>query len=207
MACSESISEIDNGFEELGSLFFGRISNENGEYMVRLSRFVDRFEKPFCLYKLHGSIDQFWFQHDGKPDLIKLKKGISKWEVHKEVDDDGVLQYVNHPTGVFPDFLTGTISKIGRYGNERYYRTIFKHLENNLRSSNTLIIIGYGFGDEKINEYIEHDFLTDDSKTLFIVDVKRLPEAEKLLARNCSFYIDGGVSEMDMEFILSNMNP
>jgi hypothetical protein len=62
-----------------------------------------------------------------------------------------------------------------------------------------------GFGDSRINEHIEDHFLTDDSKTLFMVDVKRLPEAEKLLGRNCSFYIDGGVSEMDMEFILSNM--
>jgi hypothetical protein len=204
LADSESIGEIDNGFEELGSPFYGRISNKNGKYMVRLSRFINKFENPFCLYKLHGSIDQFWFEHDHKPDLIKLKKGISNWRMHKEVEENGVLQYVNHPTDLLPDFLTGTTSKITRY-SDGIYPTIFNHFQNNLQSSNTLIIIGYGFGDSGINDFIERDFLTDDSKTLFVVDVN--PPKVKLPTRCRSFYRPGGVAKMDKEFILNNMNP
>jgi len=207
LADSASIGEIDNGFEELDSPFFGRMSNDNGEYMVRLSRFTDKFEKRFCLYKLHGSIDQFWFQHDGKPDLIKLKRGMSKWEVHKEVEEHGVLRSVNHPTDLFPDFLAGTTSKIMRY-NDGIYPRILAHFESNLQSSNTLIIIGYGFGDSRINEYMVDCFLTNDSKTLFVVGNKRRPPgAEALLARKYSFYLDSGVSAMDTDFILDKMNP
>ena len=52
---------------------------------------------------------------------------------------------------------------------------------------------------------MERDFLTNDSKVLFIVDVK--PPKVKLPARCRSFYLDGGVSKMDREFILTNMNP
>jgi hypothetical protein len=207
LAYSDSIGEMDDGFEELGSTFFGKISNKNGEYMVRLSRFINKFEKLFCLYKLHGSIDQFWFEHDHKPDLIKLKKGISNWEVHKEVEENGGLEYVNDPTDLSPDFLTGTTSKITRY-RDGIYPMIFGHFESNLESSNTLIIIGYGFGDSGINKYIERDFVTNDSKTLFVVGNKRRPPAaEKFLARDRSFYLDGGVAKMDTEFILSNINP
>ena len=107
LANSDSIGEIDNGFEELGSLFYGRVSNENGEDVIRLSRFVDKFEKPFCLYKLHGSIDQFYVGHR-RVDWIKLKKGMSNWRISKEVKKNGVLQYVRHSADVVPDFLTGT---------------------------------------------------------------------------------------------------
>ncbi len=88
---------------------------------------------------------------------------------------------------------------------------MFNHFENNLRSSNTLIVIGYGFGDDKINEFIERDFLTDDMKTLFVVDRADEKElaatAQKLLDRKSSFYSDGGVSEMDKGFIIEKMNP
>ena len=60
--------------------------------------------------------------------------------------------------------------------------------------------------------FIERDFITDDSKTLFIVDnkddVKQLAaKAQKLLERRTSFYLEDGVSGMDTEFILENMNP
>jgi hypothetical protein len=208
LADSDSIQgEMDDGFEELGSAFFGRLYVRNEEYKVRLSRFTGKFEKSFCLYKLHGSIDHFWFEHDDK-ELIKLKRDISKWAVYKEVDENGVLRYVNRPTGVVPEFPTGMTSKIGRYKDGTYYPTVFDHFKDNLHSSNTLIIIGYGFGDEKINEDIECDFLTDDAKTLFVVGYRdRPPGAERFLARNCSFYLDSGVSRMDMEFILNNMKP
>jgi len=205
LAHSDSIGEIDNGFEELGSQFYGRIFNENGEHTVRLSRFVDKFEKPFCLYKLHGSIDQFSVGHRRRLDWIKLQKGMNNWHISKEVRENGVLRYVKHPADVVPDFLTGTKSKVKWYKRTRYYRKMFNHFEGNLRSSNTLIIIGYGFGDSKINDYVEKQFLTNDSKTLFVVDVKT-PKV-KLPALCRSFYLDGGVSEMDTEFILEDMNP
>jgi hypothetical protein len=208
LAQSESLrGEMDDGFEDLGSPYFKRMPNKNGEYKERLSRFIDSFEKPFCLYKLHGSIDQFWIMHNGRHDWIKLRKGMNRWGILKEVKEHGFLRYVGQSADVVPDFLTGTKSKIKRYEGG-YYQEMLNHFRNNLQSSNTLIIIGYGFGDEKINEFIELDFLTDDSKTLFVVGNKRRPPAaEALLARKYSLYLDGGVSAMDTDLILDKMNP
>jgi len=209
LANSDSMrSEMDDGFEELGSTFFGVHPDRYEEYKVRLLRFTGKFEKPFCLYKLHGSIDHFQFHDGDKLDLIKLKRQVSRWQIFKEVEEDGALQYVNNPIADFPDFLSGKTSKTEWYEFRTYYPTVFNHFKDNLHSSNTLIIIGYGFGDEKINEYIEHDFLTDDAKTLFVVGNRhRPPRAARFLARNRSFYLDGGVSGMDTESILKKMKP
>lgn len=204
LAISDSIqAKIDDGFEELGSTFFGELYDKYERYLVRLSRFTGKFEQQFRLYKLHGSIDHYWFQDD-ELDLIKLKRQISPMKIFKELKKDRVLQYVNHPTDYFPDFLSGTTSKIERYGDGKYYPVILGHFKNNLQSSNTLITIGYGFSDPRINKFIQDDFLTDDSKTLFIIDVRK-PDT-LFLTRNNVFFVDGGVSEMNMEFILDHMN-
>jgi hypothetical protein len=204
LAISDSINgNIDDGFEELGSTFFGELYDEYERYLVRLSRFTGKFGQQFCLYKLHGSIDHYWFYDDDKLDLIKLKRCISPMKIFKERKKNGVLEYVNHPTDYFPDFLSGTTSKIERYGDGKYFPVILHHFKNNLQSSNTLITIGYGFGDPRINKFIHHDFLTDDSKTLVVVDVRKADTP--LLTRNNVFFVGGGVSEMNIEFILDHM--
>lgn len=206
LAHSDSIQgKIDDGFEELGSAFFGELYDKYERYLVRLSRFTGKFEEQFCLYKLHGSIDHYWFQDDNKLDLIKLKRGVSPMKIFKEREKNGVLDYVNHPTDYFPDFLSGTTSKIERYGDGTYYPVILGHFKNNLQSSNTLIAIGYGFSDPRINQFLQGSFLTDDSKTLFVVDIRK--PATDFLMRDNVFFVDGGVSEMDTGFILSHMKP
>ena len=206
LAHSDGIQgKIDDGFEEPGSTFFGELYDKYERYLVRLSCFTGKFEQQFCLYKLHGSIDRYWFQDDDKLDLIKLKRQVSPMKIFKERKKNGVLQYVNHPTDYFPDFLSGTTSKIGRYGDGTYYPIILGHFQNNLQSSNTLITIGYGFSDPRINQFIQNSFLTDDLKTLFVVDVRE-PDTP-FLTRNNVFYMDGGVSEMNTKFILDHMNP
>ena len=206
LAISDSIQgNMDDGFEELGSTFFGELYDKYERYFIRLSCFTGKFEQQFCLYKLHGSIDHYWFYDEDKLDLIKLKRRVSPMKIFKEKKNNGVLQYVNNPTDYFPDFLSGTTSKIERYGDGKYYPIILGHFKNNLQSSNTLITIGYGFSDQRINKFIQDDFLTDDSKTLFIVDVKK-PDT-LFLKRNKVFFIGGGVSGMNTEFILDHMNP
>jgi len=204
LAHSDGIQgKMDDGFEEIGSTFFGELYDKYEKYLVRLSRFTGRFEQQFCLYKLHGSIDQYWFQDD-ELYLIKLKRGVSPMKIFKERKKDGVLEYVNRPTNYFPDFLSGTTSKTERY-QERYYRSIPDSFKRNLRSSKALITIGYGFNDLGINQFIQDNFLTDDSKTLFIVDVRK-PDTPFFTCNNV-FFVGGGVSEMDTKFILGQMKP
>jgi hypothetical protein len=194
---------MDDGFEEIGSKFFGELYDKYERYLVRLSRFTGRFDQRFCLYKLHGSIDQYWFQDD-ELSLIKLKRGVSPLKIFKECKKDGALEYVNRPTDYFPDFLSGTTSKTKRY-QEHYYQNIIERFKRNLQASNILISIGYGFNDIGINQFVKDSFLRDDSKILFVVDVTK-PD-NPLLRHNNVFFISGGVSEMNTESILKHVNP
>ena len=201
LAYSDSIqAEMDDGFEELGSPFYGQMYAPYERYKVRLPYFTNRYERRFCLYKLHGSIDFYWFQDGDELYLLRNKRGVSHLDFCKETERDGKLQYIGKPTGYYPEFLSGTTFKIGRYEGGLYYPVIMEHFARNLRDSNTLIVIGYGFGDSRINEYIDN-FFGAASKKMFIVDIN--PPDTQYLQRDDVHYIGGGVSGMDIQAILS----
>jgi hypothetical protein len=205
LATSESIRrKMDDGFEELGSPFYGELNVGRESYMVRLSRFTNEFAAPFRLYKLHGSIDRYLFHGDIQPDLVKLRRGISPVDLYKEVQTDGVYGYAGDPTNYYTDFLTGTEYKNEAYKEGTYYPRILQHFETNLVNSSALVVIGYGFKDPGINEYIETYFLPDESKRVFIVGDKR-PEWKPLDLKRVHFD-DKGVTGMDIDYILKNAN-
>ncbi len=174
-------NKISDGFEEVGSPFYGyhisfdRNDNPLAEYKVRLRRFVNEYSKQFCYYKLHGSIDQYVFNDDNKEyTTIKLLNGISNQELYKEIKNEkGEFEYHTGHVEVYPDFLSGTSTKILNYDRQVYYKPIFNHFVNNLKNSQTLIVIGYGLGDPKINEFIENNFLSDSQKKMLVIDVKK----------------------------------
>ncbi len=148
-------------------------------------------------------MDRYWFQAGGVAELLKLKWGVSHINVHKEMEEEGILRYVDYPFNFFPDFLTGTTHKIGSYERGTYYPLILKHFEVNLSRSAALIVIGYGFGDNRINDGIEKCFLSDANKPIFVVDIKK-PEWEHIDSGRVHF--DGkGVSGMDAESILKRV--
>lgn len=194
--------KLDDGFEELGSPYYGKLYKKYEKYFVRLPKFTNKYVSQFCLYKLHGSIDHYWYKNANALDLIKLKREISQIDLYKEEGTDDNLRYVNDPTNYIPDFLTGVNSKVGRYVEGKYYPCMMKYFENNLNNSNTLIVIGYGFGDVKINEFID-EFSSDDQKVMFIVGIDE-PQTDLLQHTNVHF-VDGGVSGMNKDFILNNM--
>jgi hypothetical protein len=150
---------LSDGFQELGSPYYGGM--EDGS-KVRLSYFSGEYDTNFRLYKLHGSLDQYPFHlmNGGKiENYIKIKYGIGVTDLYKEITgDDGKLTYINDFINYFPDFLSGTTSKILRYSDPVYYETIFKLFENNLKSSDTLVFIGYGCRDSEINNIILDNF-------------------------------------------------
>lgn len=205
LATFDNIStELDNGFEEFGSPYYGWLRDEDEDFMVRLSRFTNKFEQQICLYKLHGGIDHYWFRDDdGNIELIKLKKKINKIDVFKEVIIVGKSKYVNHPMHIYSDFLSGTTAKIERYDRGTYYPAIFKHFEDNLISSNNLITIGYGFADSKINHCLKTFFLTNAKKVLF--EVGRNDSKSSALQNDAVHFMSGGVEAIDLDFILNNL--
>ena len=158
--------ELSDGFEELGSKFYGRIEDNR---MIRLKRFTNQYDKRFNLYKLHGSLDQFQFRHqDGsKTEYIKVRKGVGLSNLYKEIEDNGNYKYENDFTNYYADFLSGTTYKITRY-KDGYYKEVFEHFVNNLVKSDQLIIVGYGCRDSKINELILENFDFKNKKVVII---------------------------------------
>jgi len=206
LSCSDSIrSEMDDGFEEFGSPYYGELyaPDEKEKYMVRISRFTDNFKKPVRLFKLHGSVDFYWFKSGDNIDLIRQKWGIRN-TVYKEIIEDGLYKYENAPLWYYPDFLSGTTYKTRRYSKGPYYPIIFDRFEKNLKASEHLIIIGYGFSDNEINRYITDAFLANGNKMIFIVDIKE-PKTSLLDHPNV-FYVPGGVVNMDTQFILNKIS-
>ncbi len=160
--------ELSDGFEELGSKFYGRIEDNK---MIRLKSFTNRYDKRFNLYKLHGSLDQFPFRHqDGsQTEYIKIRKGVSTSNLYKELKDkEGNYSYENDFTNYYADFLSGTTHKILRYGEIGYFKEVFEHFVNNLKRSDRLIIIGYGCRDSKINSMILENFDFKNKKAVII---------------------------------------
>lgn len=159
---------LSDGFRELGSPYYGNVEGKN---KVRLSYFTDEYPDKYRLYKLHGSVDQFRFHSmdKGIETYVKIKHGIGANDLYKEIEADGELTYINDWINYHPDFLSGTTSKILRYREPCYYEKIFNHFENNLASSESLVLIGYGFGDMEINNLISEMF-DYKNRSLFVVE-------------------------------------
>lgn len=168
--------ELCDGFEELGSPFYGKLLHENRNYKCRLSRYTGKYKSKIRLYKLHGSKDYYvYYTNKGKgttlyPETyIKTRWGIGNTDFHKEVKKKGrFLDYENCSVNYHPDFLTGTTSKISRYQEPLLYKKLFELFKNNLNKAEILIIIGYGCKDSEINRYILKEFGT--KKSCFIID-------------------------------------
>ncbi len=205
--------KIDDGFEEEGSPYYSNFidwrkmnKSENMEpvanYRVRIKRFTNKFSKQFCFYKLHGSIDNYVFNLDNKEfTTIKHMRGLSYHEFVKEIHNpDGSYSYHDGHTVPYPDFLSGTSSKILSYDRQEYYKPVHEHFIENLKNSKYLIIIGYGFGDSKINEYLIKHFLSDETKTLIDIDVKK-PNSDILDISNVKF-IKKSISKINRNEIL-----
>jgi hypothetical protein len=202
LAYSDSIhAELDDGFEELGSPFYGELFDKYERYKTRLEHFTNNYERKFRLYKLHGSINHFWFKIGGNAEMIKIKNGVGKTELFKEIEKDGKLEYYHDTSNYYPDFLSGKLTKIDQYNRGTYYPMMFNYFKENLLKSNLLIIIGYGFGDEQINKYVQEYAFYEDKK-IFVIDIKK-PDTDFLERKN-SHFIDGGVIGMDIKQIIDN---
>lgn len=167
--------ELCDGFEELGSPFFGKLSIGKGRYTCRLQYYSGAYNKRFRLYKLHGSKDYLvYYSSEGgisRPDsYIKRKYGLRLTELYKEIkDNSGNPKYENCWINYHPDFLTGTSSKIERYKEPLLYKILFGHFRENLKDAEKLIIIGYGGKDSEINKMIVENF-DFKNKPSFIID-------------------------------------
>lgn len=167
--------KLCDGFEELGSKYFGKLSSNNRNYMVRLQRYTGNYFSNLRFYKLHGSLDYelYYRQDNGQffPETyIKSKYGIGSTELYKEIKNKkGELAYENCWINYHSDFLTGTTSKIQRYAEPLLFKKLFQLFKENLTNADKLIIIGYGAKDDEVNKIILEHFDFKNKKS-YIID-------------------------------------
>lgn len=144
-------SKYSDGFTDLGSEYY--YDNDHGD-LVKLPLFVNKFDGPINLFKLHGSIDTYRSRFLPGCPPIKMVRGASRHMITREFFDEK-LQEVRReeaPRDVEPLFLTGRNSKAESYQQDPFYKVLFGHFQNNLNSTDRLVIIGYGFRDPGITD-------------------------------------------------------
>lgn len=212
---SDLWQHFTDGYQLEGSPFYGTVSydfNQNTpdkvrkSYYVKLERFNDKFDKPLALFKLHGSIFNT-IVYTPQPDQkkIRLKDNYGVHQFFMEVIDrnTGEPRLEHLWDDVAPDFLSGTTNKTRYYSKDPYYKNLFNHFEKNLSKSEYLIVIGYGFQDSGINEYIENNFLKK-GRPMIVIDPNK-PNSE-LLDKYDALYISKGVTQVTYSEYL-NLTP
>lgn len=178
-----------DGFTEYGSPYFGEVSFDHKSelwtvhksYKVRLRYFNNDYSKNLRLYKLHGSIDNFILLKATSPgasqysrdNSVRVKRDFAVGEFLMERLDETLQKYVyDRPFSEnYPNFLTGTTEKIRLY-NDPFYDKLFSIFKSNLLHSNQLFVIGYGFQDKGINEFLENHYLIFN-KPMIVIDIKK----------------------------------
>lgn len=103
---------------------------------------------------------------------------------------------------VAPDFLSGTTNKTRFYTGDPYYKNLFGHFEKNLSTSELLVVIGYGFQDSVVNEYIEKNYLSK-GRTMIVIDPYK-PKTE-LIDKYKAIYIPKGVTQVSYQEYLEQI--
>lgn len=172
-------SHFSDGFDKERSPIFGRVPSgkfyghhhHKNENYCKLPYFKNEYNKRINLYKLHGSIDFYKValrEPEGRWFYFRIDNPILK--SIKLADPKNKNELIN-PVGNadVPEFLSRYTYKIRRYEDMVYYSHVFDQFKENLKNSDILIVIGYGFKDAGINEYLEKYF-TGSRKKLIVID-------------------------------------
>jgi len=153
--------DFSDGFSESDSPYYKE--NDSGQ-LIRLNLFVNKFDEKFCLYKLHGSLNQYYIDNNNCMVRVPNNTYLGKTKIKL----NGGYKYI----GKFftPDLLSGINEKKRNYKMACYYKSVFEHFKENLEKSNNLIVIGYGLRDEGINQYIKEHFLSKKDSKMLVVD-------------------------------------
>lgn len=170
-----------DGFSEYGSPYYGEVSVDHKgidgsihkTYKVRLKYYTGDYDNKLRLFKLHGSIDNCILHNTTTQETVRVKRDYGVRDFLMEKFDKEAKKYVYEMPFAEnePDYLTGTTEKIRQY-NQPFYENLFSHFKNNLLHSNLLVVIGYGFQDKGINEFIENNFLIYN-KRMVVVDIAK----------------------------------
>lgn len=167
--CESFKNELFDGFtSENSNLFY------NQERKLSYFDINTVFNSKINFFKLHGSLDFYKFSTGEGKIIVRAEDVKSTADFQLKTTDSKF-----HPE-VFnfsPEILIGTSAKISKYGSNKYYDRVFKEFQEKLDDSNKLLIIGYGFGDSKINEFILERY---NKGTLDIYVLDPSPKSDKI---------------------------
>lgn len=199
--------ELCDGFEELGSPFYGGFHSPKGDYHVRLERYTGKYNKRIRLFKIHGSLDYVIFYERNQSSFatpsnyLKIRQGVNISELYKEKKNDKGEFYYDHCfVNYHADFLTGTTSKIVRYQEPLLYKKLFELFRKNLKAAAKLIIIGYGGRDSEINNMLLKYF-DYKNRPSYIIDPFAQDELKKLAYKMGSHILEKSLEDIQCEDI------
>ena len=157
---------ISDGFSKEQSPYFGKVGNEQ----ISLKQYIEKYDTPIHLYKLHGSVDYVIYcdqQKNFEPKAyLKLKHNVRIDDLLEE-QVDGSFKHFGF--AYHSDILSGKTSKIKRYNEPLLYSILVNYFKHNLQSADKIIIIGYSGGDAEINRMIAETEGINNKK-VFLVD-------------------------------------
>jgi len=136
-----------------------------------LKLFNGDFSGPISIIKLHGSIDTYryvvaeeigrFIQPTGEYLYFKTSDYYEKQRPERyNPETDEKLQTFHWE--IDPFFITGT-KKLELIEKDSMYATLFTESGNRLKTCKELLIIGYSFGDQHINEIIKNAISTSNT--------------------------------------------
>lgn len=197
-----------DGYQLEGSPFYGLVDrniNINPEHRIsktnhiKLARFTNNFDKSLAFFKLHGSVVNIILNTpEPNHQRVRIKSDYGVFMYYMEQYDEASQKYQFERLWdqVDPDFLSGTTNKSRFYVRDPFYVNMLDHFKQNLESSEALIVIGYGFQDPGINDYLENHFLSKGKKMIVIDPFK--PKTE-LIEKYGSAHVLKGVTELSYQ--------
>lgn len=153
---------LETLFEHYEICYKDGFSNKNSTLVDdegnKLPVFNGNLDGKINLIKLHGSIDYYQYdyiceqnRHKGF-DYFKTLDYTVKHTAN-DIDENGKIIQSFTPR-ITPQFITGE-NKLDFMQKDKMYKYLYSFFEHNLQDSDTLIIIGYSFGDEHINSVLK----------------------------------------------------
>jgi hypothetical protein len=162
--------------------------------------FIGFAEQAPLLLKLHGSINLYRYQHSVQVNssvfptnefqYFKTNNYYEKHHVFRKNEQGEIIQDFHWK--IDPQFITGT-NKKDLIQNDYMYRALLQKSDEEIQKSQRLVIIGYSYSDDHLNELIEKALQVGLIKEVINVNPgKEFPySSEQILIKNLK-----GISEL-----------
>jgi hypothetical protein len=152
---------LEQFLEEMNIAYCDGFGGHDSTYKIWDSILFDKTSASIRLFKLHGSINWYFAKHKIDKYETHLKPPLGKTKSDLESEAGGNYHIYDS------SLLIGTFNKMLRYTGG-IFRELYCRFDKHLRESTYLIVSGYGFGDQGINNVII-DWLNDNSCRKLII--------------------------------------